>query len=137
MSGLPERLAEGRRWLREASEELHAARTLLADEGSPARLTCFLAHLAAEKALKGILAAQDRPFPRTHDLGDLYALLPPETQAAIGRDDLKALNPWAIEGRYTDDLAEADEETSTAVIDAAERVLASARETIERRQADG
>lgn len=126
----PEAGSEAGRWLREAAEDLHAARTLLADEGSPPRLACFLAHLAVEKGLEGLLCARGWPFPRTHDLGDLHLLLPQEVQAGLDRGDLKALNPWAIGGRYTDDLAEADAQTARSLVEAAERVLETARAAI-------
>lgn len=55
----PEAIDEARRWLGEASEELDVADVLAAETKLPARAACFHAHLAAEKALKGLLIARD------------------------------------------------------------------------------
>ena len=51
-------LEEGRRWLRQASHDLHWARHL-AEQGAY-YLACFLAQQVAEKALKAFLYAQGR-----------------------------------------------------------------------------
>jgi len=74
-----ELLAEVRRWLRFAREDLDGAETLLADEGFVPRRVCWLAQQAAEKALKGALASQEIPFPFRHDLDALRNLLPAPT----------------------------------------------------------
>lgn len=117
-------------WLRQAAEELHVAREILADEASPPRLACFLAHLAAEKAIKALLATSGRPVPRIHTLLALVAELPAALQEPFDRRELQALTPWAIAGRYADDLAEIDVATATALVASAERVLEIARERI-------
>jgi HEPN domain-containing protein len=76
MSELPEtNAAEAHRWLGQSREELRAAGRLASERDLPARIACFLAHLAAEKALKAYLIASGVPFPRVHDLADLFALL--------------------------------------------------------------
>lgn len=118
------------RWLRQAGEDLHAAREILADDASPPRLACFLAHLAAEKALKGLLVASGRAVPRIHALPALAAELPAELQEPLDRAELEELTPWAIAGRYGDELAEADAATAARLVEAAERVLRAARAAI-------
>ena len=65
MNELPEtNAAEALRWLDQADEELLAARRLAGEADLPARIACFLAHLAAEKALKAYLISRSVPFPR-------------------------------------------------------------------------
>lgn len=130
MSEPPDLRAEAVRWLREASEELHAARAVQRDPDSPGRIACFLAHLATEKALKSMLVGQGVPVRRTHDLRELYELLAPESRRKLVSDELRTLNPWAIGGRYTDDLADADEATVTQVLEIAARVVAVAEEAL-------
>lgn len=69
---------------------------------------------------KGASVAAGTPFPRIHDLAELNGLLSPEAQMRLDRRNLEALDPWAIGGRYADDLVEADEATA-AELRAAER----------------
>ncbi|MFN9069863.1 MAG: HEPN domain-containing protein [Cyanobacteriota bacterium] len=52
-------------WLRQGQDDLRAAR-VLQDAGQAAQ-ACFLAHQVGEKALKALLAAQDRDL-RSHSI---------------------------------------------------------------------
>ncbi|MGH2769286.1 MAG: HEPN domain-containing protein [Actinomycetota bacterium] len=85
---------------------------------------CFLAHLAAEKALKAMLIALAVPFKKTHDLIELARML-----VAAGRPvefeeaRLKRLNPWVIEGRYADNLAEASRALAVELIEIADDIV--------------
>lgn len=54
-----------RLWLRQAKDDLRAARLL--QEGGQAAQACFLAQQVGEKALKALLAADDRDL-RSHSL---------------------------------------------------------------------
>lgn len=58
-------------WLREAEEDLDAARSLLARPAP--KHACFFAQQAAEKALKSVLLHRIANIPKTHDLEDLLA----------------------------------------------------------------
>jgi HEPN domain-containing protein len=49
---------EARIWFTQATEDLSAARHLASNADMPPRLAAFLAHLAAEKALKATLIAR-------------------------------------------------------------------------------
>ncbi len=90
-----------RGWLRKAASDvltLEAALGAGAFDGS-----CFHAQQAAEKYLKGFLAFHDRPFPYTHNLGDLTELCatidPPfRTLTPIAVE----LTPYAVRLRYDD-----------------------------------
>ena len=85
--------ADAQRWIGEAHEDLDADKRLVAD--GPARVACFLSHLAVEKPIKAVLLSTNTPFRKVHDLFQLRSLLEP------------ALNPWSIQGRYPGDLSEA------------------------------
>ncbi len=66
-----EPLEEGRRWLRQASHDLHWTRHL-AKQGAY-HLACFLAQQVAEKALKAFLYAQGREIVLGHSVERLCA----------------------------------------------------------------
>jgi HEPN domain-containing protein len=118
------------RWLGQAAEDLRAARTLLADEEAPARLVCFLAHPVAEKAIKAMLFAEGRSVPKVHELAELAAGLPSDLQERLERRELEALTPWAIEGRYADDLVDTNRAIAAELVRSAEAVLGVARAAI-------
>ncbi len=125
MNELPEtNAAEAQRWLGQADEELRTANRIASDAELPARIACFLAHLAVEKSLKACLINLGMAFTKVHDLGDLRALLPTGV-VDIADEDLELLNPWAIEGRYPGDVMDATRQEAQACVQAAQRVTSS------------
>jgi HEPN domain-containing protein len=129
MNELPDNnYEEARRWLRNVEDDLRALRHTVDGEETPGRIGCFLAHLTVEKALKAVLIDAEVPFKKTHDLEALYALCT-EAGRLPGVDvaELAALNPWAIDGRYTDDLREATRREATRFAVFAEAVVAAVR----------
>lgn len=105
------------------AEDLVAARRLATDDEVPPRLAAFLAHMAAEKALKGALIARRIAVRKIHDLVELQASLAPQDAAAISSEDIDALVPWNIAGRYPADLGDADPATGVSTVTAAERIV--------------
>ena len=77
--------------------------------------------------MKACLINAGIPFTRVHDLGDLRALLPNEVASEIDDPDLALLNPWAIEGRYPGDIADATSAQAEACVAASDRVLSTVR----------
>ena len=69
----PEALAEAREWLARSRRDLDASRRVFQDDEPLCDIAVYHAQQAAEKALKGFLAAHDRIFPKTHDLEPLVA----------------------------------------------------------------
>ena len=63
---------ETRQWLDRATADIRAAKLLIAGEAHAAAL--FHCQQAVQKALKGFLAYNDKPFRKTHDIGDLRAM---------------------------------------------------------------
>src|SRR5205814_8668530 len=64
-------------------------------------LACFLAQQSVEKYLKALLCENSVPFPKTHDLNEIGALLPkrlefPESFGAT----ISRLDRYAVEFRY-------------------------------------
>ena len=127
----PDPADEARRWLGEAHEELAVAQVLAADDRLPARAACFHAHLAAEKALKALLILREVKLKFSHDLALLVGMLNVEDAALFSIDDLAALNPWTIEGRYPADLADSASSDVKDLVAAASRVVSAANSPVE------
>lgn len=90
-----------RQWVDKAENDLrNASHTLELEEDCPFDTACFHAQQCAEKYLKALLTATGTDPPRTHDLGELVALLPEERRCDLPDDDLDALTPHAVETRY-------------------------------------
>lgn len=120
-----ERLAEVRRWLHFAREDLAAAKAMLGQQEMVPRHACWLAQQAAEKALKAVLVFLQVDFPRRHDLDALRNLVPPGWRAKEDHPDLAGLTEWAVEARYPGDWPEATESDARAAVQQAQAVWAS------------
>lgn len=102
-----ERIAEVRRWLRYAEEDLLAAEAALEAQGMAPRHACWLAQQSAEKAIKAVLIFLQIDFPRRHDLDALRNLAPAGWQVRQNHPDLTGLTEWAVEARYPGEWPEA------------------------------
>ena len=119
---------EARRWLANVEDDLHAMRAVDRDPESPGRMVCFLAHLIVEKALKAALIDGGVPFRKTHNLLVLHdSCLELGRLVTLDRQLLAWCNPWAVDGRYADDLVDADRELANRLADFAAHVVAEAR----------
>ncbi len=65
--------SEAHELLQLALKDLHAAQILAGHDLW--HLTCFHAQQAAEKGLKAVLASRGTPFPKTHDIERLAAMV--------------------------------------------------------------
>lgn len=86
-------LEEGRRWLRQATEDLRWARHLT--EQGAYHLACFLAQQVAEKALKAFLYAQGEEVVLGHSVERLCAAV-----AAFDPEFGKYARSWSILDGY-------------------------------------
>jgi HEPN domain-containing protein len=119
---------EARRWLANVEDDLHAMRAVARDPESPGRMVCFLSHLVVEKALKATLIDAGVPFQKTHNLLVLHdSCLGLGRLVGLDRQLLAWCNPWAVDGRYADDLAEADAELANRLAGLAEQVVVEVR----------
>jgi HEPN domain-containing protein len=88
-------------WLRHAEADLRYARLGRNEPGMLLNLAAFHAQQSIEKALKGLLVADQVDFPRTHDLQELLQII-----RQTGRrwpeelDRVKQLTPMAVQTRY-------------------------------------
>lgn len=93
-----------RQWIAKARNDLLDVDNNLASRLVPCDTVCFHCQQAAEKILKGVLAARNVPPPRTHDLLLLLELILPLAPTAKNlRDDLVILTPYSVATRYPDD----------------------------------
>ena len=93
-------------------------------------LVCFLAQQSAEKYLKALLCENSVPFPKTHDLNELSALLPkrfefPESFSPT----ISRLDRYAVEFRYPG--ASATQELATEAIEGARALRDWCRKMLE------
>ncbi len=98
----PKRGAEGtpEEWLRRAKGNLALAKQRKPRDTYWEDL-CFEAEQAVEKAVKAVLRSRGIDFPKTHDIGELLALLD-RSGHKIPQDIWKAdsLTTYAVETRY-------------------------------------
>jgi len=119
---------EARRWLRNVQADLASMRAVQRDPESPRRMVCFLAHLVVEKSLKATLIDAEVPFAKTHNLLELYDTCHSAGRlSALDREVMKQLNSWSIDGRYVDDLVEADRSRAERLARFAEEVVTAVR----------
>jgi HEPN domain-containing protein len=118
--------SESMRWLEKAAEDLEVADLILGSTVAARWAACFHAQQAAEKALKAVLVAMGVDFPRTHSLERLADLLGGEADA-FERSMLIDLTPWAVAGRYPEDMPEPSQELATRLVASARSVVDTAR----------
>ncbi len=92
-----------REWIHKAENDLtNAAHTLTLREECPTDTVCYHAQQCVEKYLKALLVFRSTPFPKTHDLGALRALLPPRLRPGLDKKAQKRLTDYATAKRYPD-----------------------------------
>lgn len=90
-------------WMEKAREHLRVASLLVEQEGEwPLPAACFHAHQSAETAMKAMLTAFQVPFPKTHDLVELMALLPAAARLRLEKGEAAMLSRFSVRTRYPD-----------------------------------
>lgn len=103
----PERVAEARSWCRKAAEDLRAGDFELTARPPLTADAVFHAQQAAEKVMKGFLTWHDRPFRKTHHLGELgevCASIAPALETVLRT--AVTLTEYAWKFRYPGELEE-------------------------------
>lgn len=110
-------------WVEKAEEDLINARyTLTLTENCPYSTVCFHAQQVAEKYLKALLTHCAYPFPKSHDLLDLFHRLENGPQLQLDRMDLGLLNRYSVEVRYPGDWEPITREEAEEAVTLAEKV---------------
>jgi HEPN domain-containing protein len=129
----PETRAEAAAWFAKARIDLRAARADL--KASPPITSDALFHCqqAVEKALKGFLAANEKPLKRIHDLeslGQLVLSIAPALRDVIS--GAYSLSIYASEFRYPGESPEPDLTTAEAGIEIAFGAVAAIASLMEK-----
>jgi len=120
------RAADTRAWLEKAALDLRSARADLSASPPIRGDALFHCQQAVEKALKAWLTWRDRPFRKTHDLGELGthgAALDASLEPLLR--EAAPLTEYAWQFRYPGEVSEPTAEETTAGLDVAERVVAA------------
>jgi HEPN domain-containing protein len=93
-----------REWVVRAEEDwITAIHVLKLGKDCPNRSVCFHAQQCVEKYIKAILSSRRTPFPKTHDIEELIALLPALHQPPIRIQEQSLLTIYAVSARYPGD----------------------------------
>ena len=124
----PEVMVVAGQWAEKAEHDLrNAEHTLALEEDCPFDTICFHAQQCVEKYLKALLTRREIEFARTHDLTELFALLPEDARSAIPPTGLAELNPYAVETRYPGDWEPVTREDAVRAVAIAREVREAAR----------
>ena len=128
MSVSPEIIHVVRQWVQKAEEDLITAEhTLTLLERCPFATICFHAQQCVEKYLKALLTLHAVPFPRSHDLPGIHALLPDQVVLEVSLDELRDLNRFSVESRYPGDWDPITRQEAENAVASARRIRARAR----------
>ena len=98
-------LEEAQRLLRLARRDRETFDLLLPLPQASLAALGFLAQQSVEKALKAVAVSRGVEVRRTHDLAALgEAILADGGALPVTVDDLRSLNPYAVEFRYDDEI---------------------------------
>jgi HEPN domain-containing protein len=90
-----------REWLAKAEHDLlNATHTLKLGADCPTDTVCFHAQQCVEKYIKSLLVFRGTPFPKTHDIRELRALLPPKLRPKMDNKFQDRLTTFATFMRY-------------------------------------
>jgi len=90
-----------REWVIIAESDLKTAiHTLTLNDECPTDTVCFHAQQCVEKYVKAFLTLQGVVFPKTHDIEELFRLLPRDLQAVLPIEHQRGLTRYATVTRY-------------------------------------
>jgi len=97
-------------WIEKAEEDYDMAQLARQASRPFHNSICFHAQQCIEKYLKAWLQEAGVPVPRTHDLGELLALILPTLPAwSQWQPDFKRITEYAVDARYPGESATADD----------------------------
>jgi len=105
MSANDKIMAVVKEWAAKAENDLKSAAHLLTMKGCPADTFCFHGQQCVEKYLKALLVVQELEFPKTHDLGELIALLPSRLRPSLDDEEQDNRTPNKLDIKVFDVLA--------------------------------
>lgn len=98
-------MAVVREWIVKAENDFKTAIHMLTLEyDCPTDTVCFHAQQCVEKYVKALLVWKEIPFPKTHNLSSLVALLPSKFPVLLSEEEQELLTEYAIVTRYPGDM---------------------------------
>jgi HEPN domain-containing protein len=126
-------IAVVREWLRKAEHDLiAAAHTLTLGKEAPADTVAFHAQQCVEKYIKALLVFRGTPFPKTHNITALRALLPPRLRPKLTVNVQKLLTRYAADLRYPESAPDVTVAEARKAVAIARRVRKEARRHLPR-----
>jgi HEPN domain-containing protein len=116
-------------WMRHARSDLAIASNPSQPPGVLNETLCFHAQQAVEKAIKAVLTSRGIAFPRTHNIGELLRLLPPDGRDAQ-LDGAVILTDYAVTARYPGEREPLMKEDVAAAVEWAASGVAWAQRTL-------
>jgi HEPN domain-containing protein len=90
-----------REWLAKADNDLTTAvHTLTLGKDCPTDTVCFHAQQCVEKYIKALLVLRGTDFPKTQDIHEVRALLPPKLRPKLDKKTQDRLTRYATVLRY-------------------------------------
>ena len=109
-------------WLRLAQGDMNLARAGRSCD-VPLEMLCFLVQQAVEKAIKAMLMSRCTSFPRTHNIGALLRLLPPDVALPFADSAAARLSDYAVSTRYPGEYEPIEMKEYDEALDLAAQVL--------------
>ena len=133
-----DRLAEAKRWIAIARDDIDVARAAIQLARPRAGIAAYHLQQAAEKLFKAMLVLAGQAFRRTHDLDDLadqLASLHPQWQDRLNA--LRHLTVWGVAYRYPGLEDEPEPEPSIAEIEQTAVAIGALIVDVEARESHG
>jgi HEPN domain-containing protein len=123
-----------RQWVEKAENDLkNATYTLRMGKDCPTDTVCFHAQQCVEKYLKALLVFKGIDFPRTHDIGQLIALLPDQSRPMLIPEEQERLTDYATVTRYPGDYEPIPVVETRRALKIARRVRSAIRKLLPRK----
>lgn len=121
-----------REWIAKAENDLkNAAHTLTLGAECPTDTVCFHSQQCVEKYLKAALVVLEIPFPRTHDVEVILALLPKHVDISLTVAQQRRLTEYATIMRYPGPYAPVTLSEAKEAVKLARRVRRQIRKLLE------
>ena len=110
----------------------NATHTLTLGEDCPTDTVCFHAQQCVEKHIKALLVFRATPFPKTHDISVLRALLPSKLRPRLDKKVRERLTSYATDLRYPDAVPDVSLAEARKAVAIARRVRKEVRKHLPR-----
>ena len=121
-------------WVEKVENDLANATCILRmDRACPADTVCFHAQQCVEKYLKALLVWNQIPFGKTHDVGEIFQLLPETDRPVLTVEEARRLTAYATVTRYPGDYDPISLTEARLAVRIARRVRATVRKLLPRK----